>query len=48
MAYLLTWNCKHLANGVIIQRLQTINVSLGRFTPIIVTPEELLEFPKGE
>ena len=48
MAYLLTWNCKHLANGVIIQRLQTINVSLGRFTPIIVTPEGLLESPKGE
>ncbi len=47
MAYLLTWNCKHLANGVIIQRLQTINVSLGRFTPVIVTPEELLEFPEG-
>ena len=47
MGYLLTWNCKHLANGVVIQRLQTINLSLGRFTPIIVTPEELLEVPEG-
>ncbi len=48
MEYLLTWNCKHLANGVIIQRLQTHNASLGRATPIIVTPEGLLESPEGE
>ncbi len=48
MAYLLTWNCKHLANGVVIQRLQTVNLSLGRLTPVIVTPEELLEVPEGE
>ena len=48
IGYLLTWNCKHLANGVIIQRLQTINLSLGCFTPVIVTPGELLEFPEGE
>ena len=48
MGYLLTWNCKHLANGVVIQRLQTVNLSLGRLTPVIVTPEELLEVPEGE
>ena len=48
MDYLLTWNCKHLANGVIIQRLQSINRMLDRPTPIIVTPEELLESPGGE
>lgn len=48
MDYLLTWNCKHLANGVIIQRLLALNVRLGRATPIIVTPEELLESPQGE
>lgn len=46
--YLLTWNCTHLANGVIIQRLQGVNITLGRATPIIVTPEELLESPEGE
>lgn len=46
--YLLTWNCAHLANGVIIQRLQVLNLSLGRMTPIIVTPEELLPFPGGD
>ena len=40
--YLLTWNCKHLANGEIIQRLQAINLSLALPTPIILTPKELL------
>lgn len=47
MDYLLTWNCAHLANGIIIRRLQNINNSLQCKTPIIVTPEELLEIPKG-
>lgn len=42
MAYLLTWNCTHIAHGVVIQRLQTLNAKLGVPTPIIVTPEELL------
>jgi len=42
MQYLLTWNCTHIAHGVVIQRLQTLNAKLGVPTPIIVTPEELL------
>lgn len=46
--YLLTWNCKHIANGVIIQRLQTINITSNRHTPIIVTPEELFASSEGE
>lgn len=45
--YLLTWNCTHLANGVVIRRLLALNTTLGRKTPIIVTPEELLESPEG-
>ncbi len=45
MDYLLTWNCAHLANGVVIRRLQTLNQEIGRWTPIIVTPEELLDVP---
>lgn len=48
LEYVLTWNCKHLANGRIIQKLQSINLDLGRPTPIIVTPEELLDLPEGE
>lgn len=45
--YLLTWNCAHLANGEVIRRLQAVNTMLGRETPIIVTPEELLISPEG-
>ena len=41
LEYLLTWNCKHIANGRVIQRLGELNQRLGRSTPVIVTPEEL-------
>jgi hypothetical protein len=40
--YLVTWNCKHIANGQVIKRLARANRELGRSTPIIVTPDELL------
>lgn len=42
MDYLVTWNCSHIANGYVVRRLHVINQELGRSTPIIVTPEELL------
>ena len=48
MDYLVTWNCAHIANGAVIRKLLDINLELQRHTPIIVTPEELLEFPGGE
>jgi hypothetical protein len=48
MDYLVTWNCTHIANGEVIHRLLEINTELHRHTPIIVTPEELLESPEGE
>ena len=48
MDYLVTWNCVHLANGEVIRRLREVNVGLQRATPIIVTPEELLESPDEE
>jgi hypothetical protein len=48
MDYLVTWNCAHLANGEVIHRLREVNVGLQRSTPIIVTPEELLESPDEE
>lgn len=41
--YLVTWNCTHLANGEVIKKLMKINESLGIHTPIICTPEELME-----
>ncbi|MEX2141293.1 MAG: type II toxin-antitoxin system VapC family toxin [Pirellulales bacterium] len=43
MDYMVTWNCRHLANGETIRRLRDVNDELNRATPIIVTPEELLE-----
>lgn len=41
--YLLTWNCKHLANGVTRKVIETLNKQLNFHTPIICTPEELME-----
>ena len=41
--YLVTWNCRHIANGEMIGRLANANAQLVRSTPVIVTPEELLE-----
>jgi hypothetical protein len=48
MDYLVTWNCRHIANGEVIKRLLQANQVLGRPTPIIVTPEELLTNPPYE
>ncbi|MFC1461416.1 type II toxin-antitoxin system VapC family toxin [Verrucomicrobiota bacterium] len=39
--YLLTWNCKHLANANKIEHIRSINRRLGLLTPEIVTPEQL-------
>lgn len=41
--YLVTWNCAHLANGEVIKKLMKINKSFDIQTPIICTPEELME-----
>ena len=46
MDYLVTWNCRHIANGQVIRRLIALNAALGRATPLIVTPEALLELPE--
>jgi len=42
MDYLLTWNCKHLANAQIIRRLSIVCNRLGYSMPVICTPEELM------
>lgn len=41
--YLVTWNCVYLANGEIIKKLLKLNERLGIKTPVICTPEELME-----
>jgi hypothetical protein len=40
--YLLTWNCKHLANAQIARRISVVCEKLGRKMPTICTPEELM------
>jgi hypothetical protein len=40
--YLLTWNCKHLANAQIARRIKVVCEKLGHKMPIICTPEELM------
>jgi len=39
---LLTWNCRHIANGAIMKELGRIVANCGQEIPIICTPEELL------
>lgn len=40
--YLLTWNCKHIANAQIQRKLFEISSHLGYKLPIICTPYELM------
>jgi hypothetical protein len=41
--YLLTWNCRHLANATMRPIIESICTAKGYKAPIICTPEELLE-----
>ena len=41
--FLLTWNCRHLANAVMRPMIETVCKAKGFQAPIICTPEELLE-----
>lgn len=43
MDYLLTWNCKHLANAAFRQRLEVLVAEAEYECPVICTPEELME-----
>lgn len=43
VAYLLTWNCKHIANPRLYRRIQRICAAFGHTAPILVTPAELME-----
>ncbi len=41
--YLLTWNCKHIANAVILKKIAKIAAEEGYELPTICTPFELME-----
>jgi predicted nucleic acid-binding protein len=40
--FLLTWNCKHLANANKFHHIRRVNTLLGLYVPLLVTPLELL------
>jgi hypothetical protein len=41
--YLVTWNCKHLANALMRGRLVSLIEAFAYESPVICTPEELME-----
>ncbi len=41
--YLLTWNCKHLANAAHRNQIKALVEKAGYECPVICTPEELME-----
>ena len=40
--YLLTWNCKHIANAEIRPVIESVCRNMGFIPPILCTPEELM------
>ena len=47
VAFLLTWNCTHIANATLRPRIESICRQLGYEPPVICTPLELLESGDG-
>lgn len=45
--YLLTWNCKHIANATMRQAIERSCRDAGYEPPIICTPEELMDDDQG-
>ena len=41
--YLLTWNCRHMANATMRAQIESDCASRGFKAPIICTPEEMME-----
>lgn len=42
--FLLTWNCKHLANANKFMHIRRLNTLLGLYVPALITPVELLSW----
>jgi hypothetical protein len=40
--YLLTWNCRHIANAEILRSIRSVVIQHGFELPLICTPEELM------
>ena len=43
MDFLVTWNCRHIANGFVQRRVGRLLRAKGLEPPVMVTPEELME-----
>ncbi len=43
MDFLVSWNCTHIVSGRVRKALEEVNIRRGIRTPIICTPEELME-----
>ena len=41
MDFLLTWNCKHLANANKARHFRELNLEMGLYVPQLVTPDQL-------
>jgi hypothetical protein len=41
--YLVSWNCTHIVSGRVRMIIEEVNAEFGIRTPIICTPEELME-----
>ena len=48
MDYLLTWNCRHIANATLQNALKKTCEACGYVLPVLCTPIELTEVPKNE
>ncbi|MCI5226302.1 MAG: PIN domain-containing protein [Candidatus Electrothrix sp. AX2] len=48
MDYLLTWNCRHIANATLQHAIRNISEEFGCALPIICTPFELIEEKKND
>ena len=43
MHFLLTWNCRHIANAEMLRKIEEVCNGFGFRCPVICTPDELLE-----
>ena len=48
MDYLLTWNCRHLANANKVKHLEVLNTRMGLSIPALVTPHMLMPWEVEE
>jgi len=42
MQFLMTWNCVHLANAILVRKVEGLCRNRGYECPVICTPEELM------